>query len=301
MKLFRLCLLIALLGLLLPVATSAYAPPQSSVSTPSPTLQRQASFLLSYTASSDGRSPLAFVELWVRTSTPGFCGPADWALALVDAACTGEHDCSQQFSFTAPGQGVYQFKSIIQQQNGERERKDSPDSDWVQVDYAPPTVGETNPRDGAVVYGTINVGAYFGDSFGLVGVWIGDETYYSFNREWLWTPSCAAPPAGGEEATALGQTGLPSGVYSTQWDTTQAPDGPVQLAFTARDVTAARASSGRVGLPMSEDRPDLTGVTVKTITVIVNNGSARQPKVLSAVNQGGQVTFQGLVPPPQEM
>lgn len=110
--------------------------------------------------------------------------------------------------------------------------------------------------------------------------------------------SGALPLAAGQGVQALGSAGLPAGTYSTRWDTTQVPDGPVEICFYAEDY--GLGSGDYLGGNFTE----------RCMTVFVNNSTALEPQLLSATATGGpaalaaeasswQVNFLGVAPPPQ--
>ncbi|MBC7225515.1 MAG: hypothetical protein H5T59_14775, partial [Anaerolineae bacterium] len=225
---------------------------------------RTLNFNVSYEAESFD-SPLAYVELWYRYSVD-YCEYTSWTFYARDATCAGQYDCGATFAFAAPVQAIYDFIVLAYDQDGFVEDQDWDDEDdWTFVDLSDPVIGwPPNPAPGAVLSGEVEVGTYFNDSWGLVGAAIWDDTYGSFGEEWAGFPPCggddedgpqarpdaregkalrkegrrppvALGPAGGKGVQALGSTGLPAGVYSTWWDTTRVPDGPVDICFYAED------------------------------------------------------------------
>lgn len=332
MKRLSLALLVCLIttALALPPATQAVngAPPQAWVEPLLPFQTRTLNFNISYQAQAEsGSAPLAYVELWYRYSVDT-CEYTPWTFYARDATCVGQDDCGATFAFTAPRQALYDFIVVAYGQDSLVEDQDwDEEDDWTYVDLSDPVIGwPPNPAPGAVVSGEIEVGTYFNDSWGLAGVVIWDETYDSFKEVWTGFPSCwefdgpqarpdaregkafrkesrrppvALGPSVGKGVQALGSTGLPAGVYSTQWDTTIVPDGPVEVCFYAEDY-----GWGDDGGEFWDGN-----WTMRCVTVIVNNYTAREPQVLSATAVGAPsglaaeatswtVTFVGTAPPP---
>jgi len=326
-------LLLAAALALPPAASADGTPPEAWVKPLMPVQYRVPNFNISYEAKSYD-DPLAYVELWYRYSVD-LCTYTPWTFHARDWTCAGEYDCGATFAFTAPVQAYYEVIMLAYDQGGRVEDQDwNDEDDWVYVDFSNPIIGwPPNPAPGAVVKGTITVGTYFNDSWALVGAAIWDETWGSFFKVWTgWPPCeedwdappfqpdeqqpqakpealgpkekvnprmagrlCGTPPAGGVQA--LGSAGLPAGTYSTLWDTTTVPDGPVEICFYAEDY--------------GDDNGEFWGgnYTYRCMTVIVNNYTALEPQLLSATATGAAsgsaagtsawtVTFLGVAPPP---
>jgi len=325
---------VALPASALPAAANGSAP-SSYITPPLPNQFRQPSFNVGYDALNAGSDPLAYVELWYRYSLDN-CDYTEWTFWARDWTCAGGYHCGATFAFTASAQGTYEFYTKAYSQGGYDEDKTSWD-DWTWVDYSNPIIGwPPNPADGAVVSGVINVGTYFNDSYLLTAVSIWDDTWHSFYAFAGWLPYCYGPPAPalGPEGAAprlkagkalapptqarkgapsrlegdrqalngpstLSTIGLPAGTYWLPWDTTTVPDGPVEICFYAEDW-------GYPNNPADQGWWYYGNYTLKCITVIVNNGTAKVPQLLSATASGGaaasemQVSFVGLAPPPEE-
>lgn len=304
-------------------------PPEAWVQPLMPVQYRVPTFNIQYQAESYD-APLAYVELWYRYSED-LCAFTPWTFYARDWTCAGQYDCGATFNFVPPRQAYYEVIMLAYDQDGQVEDQDWDDEDdWVFVDYSDPIIGwPPNPAPGAVVKGTINVGTYFNDSWALVAAAIWDNTYGSFFKDWTGWPPCwgdfEAPPSllerepqigpqalGPKEkvnprvigcpsgaVTALGSAGLPAGTYSTLWDTTTVPDGPVEICFYAEDY----------GLDSGEYWEG--NYSQRCMTVIVNNYTALEPQLLSATATGGAgalgaeasswtVNFLGVAPPPGE-
>lgn len=324
LSLFTLILLLASCLALPSPALGNVGGPTSYITPSLPDQVRQPSFNVGYSATNAGSDPLGYVELWYRYTTD-LCTYTPWTLWARDYSCAGGYHCGATFAFTAPSQGRYEFYTKAYGQSGSPEAKSTADDDTL-VDYSDPIIGwPTNPADGAVVSGTVNVGTYFNDSWGLEAIMV-----YALGTPqiWIWTPPCApaatsaqalpslpswvrfnlkgrppqqsAPKVHGTtlarpgqhpqpgDVSLLGMAGLPGGTYSFLWDTAIAPDGPAPIWFWAKDLAGNEAMTA--------------------ITVVVNNGTARVPQLLGATataaaatstsSSDRQVTFVGLAPPP---